>query len=84
VRSQKIAKYVLVLLACVYLSGYSYLFCPGESVISSIGVDGTGYKQYKTGPGLTTFTRVEHILLWVTVDKGKAGRIGPNTALNHT
>ncbi|XP_056289033.1 low-density lipoprotein receptor-related protein 1B-like [Pseudoliparis swirei] len=41
----------------------------GESVISSIGVDGTGYKQYKTGPGLTTFTRVEHILLWVTVDK---------------
>ncbi|TNN86282.1 Low-density lipoprotein receptor-related protein 2 [Liparis tanakae] len=41
----------------------------GESVISSIGVDGTGYKQYQTGPGLTTFTRVEDLLLWVTMDK---------------
>ncbi|XP_068430286.1 low-density lipoprotein receptor-like [Clinocottus analis] len=42
----------------------------GERLISSIGVDGTGYKQYKTGPGLlTTFTRIEEILLWVTVDK---------------
>uniref|UniRef100_A0A8C3AUL6 Si:dkey-88l16.3 n=1 Tax=Cyclopterus lumpus TaxID=8103 RepID=A0A8C3AUL6_CYCLU len=41
----------------------------GEGVIGSIGVDGTGYKQYKTGPGLTTFTRVEGLLLWVTVVK---------------
>ncbi|XP_054468644.1 low-density lipoprotein receptor-related protein 2-like [Anoplopoma fimbria] len=42
----------------------------GEGVISSIGVDGTGYKQYKTGPGLlTAFTHVEDIHLWVTMDK---------------
>ncbi|XP_075936104.1 low-density lipoprotein receptor-related protein 1B-like [Anarhichas minor] len=42
----------------------------GEDVISSIGVDGTGYKQYKTGSGLlATFTHIEGILLWVTVDK---------------
>uniref|UniRef100_G3Q0M2 Uncharacterized protein n=2 Tax=Gasterosteus aculeatus TaxID=69293 RepID=G3Q0M2_GASAC len=36
----------------------------GEGVICSIGIDGTGYKQYKTGPGLlTAFTRTEDILL---------------------
>ncbi|TMS08113.1 Low-density lipoprotein receptor-related protein 1B [Larimichthys crocea] len=41
-----------------------------EGVISSIGVDGTGYKQYKTGPGLLiSFTYTENILLWVTLDK---------------
>nr|XP_040052932.1 low-density lipoprotein receptor-related protein 2-like isoform X5 [Gasterosteus aculeatus aculeatus] len=44
----------------------------GEGVICSIGIDGTGYKQYKTGPGLlTAFTRTEDILLWTTVDKGE-------------
>ncbi|XP_059214408.1 low-density lipoprotein receptor-related protein 2 isoform X2 [Centropristis striata] len=42
----------------------------GEGLIGSIGVDGTGYKQYKTGPGvLMSFTYVEHILLWVNLDK---------------
>ncbi|KAK5851838.1 hypothetical protein PBY51_023361 [Eleginops maclovinus] len=42
----------------------------GEGVISSIGVDGTGYKQYKTGPGLLiSFTYAENILLWVSLDK---------------
>nr|XP_046231538.1 low-density lipoprotein receptor-related protein 2-like isoform X2 [Scatophagus argus] len=42
----------------------------GEGVISSIGVDGSGYKQYKTGPGLLiSFTRTNNILLWVTLDK---------------
>ncbi|XP_062414865.1 low-density lipoprotein receptor-related protein 2-like isoform X2 [Pungitius pungitius] len=42
----------------------------GEGVIGSIGVDGTGYKQYKTGPGLlTTFSHTEDLLLWATVDK---------------
>uniref|UniRef100_A0A4W6BST5 Si:dkey-88l16.3 n=1 Tax=Lates calcarifer TaxID=8187 RepID=A0A4W6BST5_LATCA len=42
----------------------------GEGVISSIGVDGSGYKQYKTGPGLLiSCTRTENILLWVTMDK---------------
>ena len=50
-------------------------FSPAEGVISSIGVDGTGYKQYKTGPGvLLSFTHTENILLWVTLDKGKDGR----------
>ncbi|KAI3362051.1 hypothetical protein L3Q82_012395, partial [Scortum barcoo] len=43
----------------------------GEGVISSIGVDGTGYKQYKTGPGLLiSFTHTENILLWINLDKG--------------
>ncbi|KAM7369179.1 hypothetical protein PAMP_013472 [Pampus punctatissimus] len=42
----------------------------GESIISSIGVDGSGYRQYKTGPGLLiSFTHTENILLWVTLDK---------------
>ncbi|XP_038589287.1 low-density lipoprotein receptor-related protein 2 isoform X3 [Micropterus salmoides] len=42
----------------------------GEGVISSIGTDGTGYKRYKTGPGLLiSFTYTENILLWVTLDK---------------
>uniref|UniRef100_A0A3Q3F4Z8 Low-density lipoprotein receptor-related protein 1-like n=1 Tax=Labrus bergylta TaxID=56723 RepID=A0A3Q3F4Z8_9LABR len=42
----------------------------GESVISSIGVDGSGYKQHKTGPGLImSFTYIENILLWVSLDK---------------
>ena len=45
----------------------------GEGVISSIRVDGTGYKQYNTGPGLLiSFTYTENILLWVSQDKGKS------------
>ncbi|AWP15061.1 putative low-density lipoprotein receptor-related protein 2-like [Scophthalmus maximus] len=45
----------------------------GEGVISSIGVDGSGYKQYKTGPGfLISFTHTENFLLWVTLDKDVA------------
>lgn len=44
---------------------------PGEGVISSIGVDGLGYKEFKTGPGLLgSFTRTENMLFWVTLDKG--------------
>uniref|UniRef100_A0A8P4G0N3 EGF-like domain-containing protein n=1 Tax=Dicentrarchus labrax TaxID=13489 RepID=A0A8P4G0N3_DICLA len=42
----------------------------GEGIISSIGVNGTGYKQYKAGPGLLiSFTHTENILLWVTLNK---------------
>ncbi|XP_074547091.1 uncharacterized protein LOC141805798 [Halichoeres trimaculatus] len=42
----------------------------GEGVIGSIGVDGSGYKQYKTGPGLlTSLAYVENVLLWITLDK---------------
>lgn len=41
-------------------------------MINSIGVDGSGYKQYKSGPGLlVSFTHTENILLWVTLDKGE-------------
>lgn len=44
-------------------------------MINSIRVDGSGYKQYKTGPGLlVSFTHTENILLWVTLDKGKDER----------
>lgn len=60
---------VMPLLAFVYPLD---CFPPGEGMISSIGVDGSGYKQYKTGPGLlTSLTYVENMLLWVTVDKGE-------------
>ncbi|XP_061782869.1 uncharacterized protein [Nerophis lumbriciformis] len=42
----------------------------GEGLICSIGLDGSGYKQYKTGPGLlTSFTYTENILLWITLEK---------------
>ncbi|XP_076020346.1 uncharacterized protein LOC143011376 [Genypterus blacodes] len=42
----------------------------GEGVISSIGVDGSRYKQYKVGPGLlVSFTHTENLLLWATLDK---------------
>ncbi|XP_058473588.1 low-density lipoprotein receptor-related protein 2-like isoform X1 [Solea solea] len=42
----------------------------GEGVINSISVDGSGYKQFKTGPGmLISFTHAENYLLWVTLDK---------------
>uniref|UniRef100_A0A8C6LCL6 Si:dkey-88l16.3 n=1 Tax=Nothobranchius furzeri TaxID=105023 RepID=A0A8C6LCL6_NOTFU len=42
----------------------------GEGVISSIGVDGSGYREYKTGPNLlVSFTRIENLFLWVTRDK---------------
>ncbi|KAM9734824.1 uncharacterized protein ACNS7B_014278 [Menidia menidia] len=42
----------------------------GEGVIGSIGVDGSGYREYKTGPTLLiSFTRVENILIWVTREK---------------
>lgn len=46
----------------------------GEGVINSIGIDGTGFKQYKAGPGLLlSFTQTENIMLWVTLDKGENG-----------
>ncbi|XP_008323120.1 low-density lipoprotein receptor-related protein 2-like isoform X2 [Cynoglossus semilaevis] len=43
----------------------------GEGVINSIGVDGSGYNQYRTGPGLIiSFTHTENFLLWVTLENG--------------
>lgn len=43
-----------------------------EGVISSIGLDGTGYKQYKSGPGLlVSFTHTENVLIWATRQKGQ-------------
>ncbi|RVE65639.1 hypothetical protein OJAV_G00118390 [Oryzias javanicus] len=42
----------------------------GEGVISSIGVDGLGYQEYKTGSSLlVSFTRIENILIWAARDK---------------
>ncbi|XP_069563183.1 low-density lipoprotein receptor-like [Brachyistius frenatus] len=42
----------------------------GEGVIGSIGVDGLGYKQYKTGPGLLiSFSHTANIFFWVTLGK---------------
>ncbi|XP_078812346.1 uncharacterized protein lrp13b isoform X3 [Oryzias latipes] len=42
----------------------------GEGVISSIGVDGSGYQEYKTGSNLlVSFTRIENVLIWATRDK---------------
>uniref|UniRef100_A0A3Q3B493 Si:dkey-88l16.3 n=1 Tax=Kryptolebias marmoratus TaxID=37003 RepID=A0A3Q3B493_KRYMA len=44
----------------------------GEGVISSIGVDGSGYKEYKTGPNLlVSFTFIENVFFWVTLEKGE-------------
>ncbi|XP_015240098.1 PREDICTED: low-density lipoprotein receptor-related protein 1B-like [Cyprinodon variegatus] len=42
----------------------------GEGVIGSIGVDGSNYKEYKTGPQLlVSFTRIETLFVWVTQNK---------------
>ncbi|XP_019713476.1 low-density lipoprotein receptor-related protein 2 isoform X2 [Hippocampus comes] len=41
-----------------------------EGLICSIGLDGSGYKQYKMGPGLiTSVTYTENMLLWITLEK---------------
>ncbi|XP_077399138.1 uncharacterized protein LOC144034293 [Vanacampus margaritifer] len=41
-----------------------------EGLICSIGVGGSGYKQYETGPGvITSFTYTENMLLWLTLEK---------------
>lgn len=42
----------------------------GAGVIGSILLDGSGYKQFKADPGLMSFTLVENILLWSSLDKG--------------
>ncbi|XP_061555252.1 pro-epidermal growth factor-like [Phycodurus eques] len=37
-------------------------------------MDGSGYKQYKTGPGLlASFTYTENMLLWITLEKAPTG-----------
>ncbi|XP_031414479.1 low-density lipoprotein receptor-related protein 2 isoform X2 [Clupea harengus] len=42
----------------------------GTGVIGSIGIDGSNYREYKTGPDLiVSFTQTDNILLWVTLDK---------------
>ncbi|XP_016532550.1 low-density lipoprotein receptor-related protein 2 isoform X4 [Poecilia formosa] len=42
----------------------------GEGLIESIGVDGSAYKEYKTGPNLlVSFTFIENFFFWVTQDK---------------
>ncbi|XP_072311347.1 uncharacterized protein [Eucyclogobius newberryi] len=42
----------------------------GEGIIYNIGVDGSRFKQYKTGPGfIISFTFIENFMLWMTFDK---------------
>lgn len=53
--------------------GLLTVFFPSvEGVISSVGLDGSGYKQYKSGPGLlVSFTHTENVLVWATQQKGQ-------------
>lgn len=54
------------------MSAMNQFHVPGEAVISSIGVDGLGYQEYKTGSNLlVSFTRIENIFIWAARDKGK-------------
>ncbi|KAI4882735.1 hypothetical protein NFI96_028538 [Prochilodus magdalenae] len=40
-------------------------------VIASVDIDGSNYKEYKTGPPLiVSFTRSENIFFWATLDNG--------------
>lgn len=58
--------------SCFRVSVKYSFHVPGEGVISSIGVDGSGYQEYKTGSNLlVSFTRIENVLIWATRDKGK-------------
>lgn len=42
-------------------------------MISSVGLDGSGYRQYKSGPGeLVSFAHTENLLVWATRLKGEA------------
>ena len=53
----------------------------GAGVIGSVAVDGSDYRQYKTGPGiLMSFTRTENMLLWLTMDGGTH----THTPISHT
>ncbi|XP_063068310.1 low-density lipoprotein receptor-related protein 2 [Engraulis encrasicolus] len=43
----------------------------GNGVIGSIGLDGSNYREFKTGPEpIISFTQSNNVLLWVTLDKG--------------
>lgn len=42
----------------------------GEGAINSIAVDGSGFKQYKTGTdSLISFTYIENFMLWLTLNQ---------------
>lgn len=50
----------------------TFSFPSVEGVISSVRLDGSGYKQYKSGPGLlVSFTHTENVLVWATQQKGQ-------------
>ncbi|XP_042365557.1 low-density lipoprotein receptor-related protein 2-like [Plectropomus leopardus] len=54
----------------VFSSQGTVIYWADTGIINSIGLDGSKYKQYKTGPGLLiSFTHTENVLLWATVDK---------------
>lgn len=51
---------------------FCFVVFSGEGIIGSIGVDGSAYREYKTGPNLlVSFTLIENFFFWVTQDKGK-------------
>uniref|UniRef100_A0A3Q4GYS7 Low-density lipoprotein receptor-related protein 2-like n=1 Tax=Neolamprologus brichardi TaxID=32507 RepID=A0A3Q4GYS7_NEOBR len=56
----------------VFVNNGTRIYWADTGVISSIGVDGLGYKQFKAGPDLImSLTYTENILFWVTQGKGK-------------
>lgn len=43
-------------------------------MISCVGVNGLGYQEIRTGPGLlASFTHTDNMLLWVTLHNGEQG-----------
>lgn len=51
------------------------MFSPGSELISSINIDGSGYKEYSTGPAfMISFARIENINFWITLDNGNDSR----------
>uniref|UniRef100_A0A3Q4GYW6 Low-density lipoprotein receptor-related protein 2-like n=1 Tax=Neolamprologus brichardi TaxID=32507 RepID=A0A3Q4GYW6_NEOBR len=54
----------------VFVNNGTRIYWADTGVISSIGVDGLGYKQFKAGPDLImSLTYTENILFWVTQGK---------------
>lgn len=44
-------------------------------MIISVGVDGSGYQEIHTGPGLlVSFTHTDNMLLWITQNNGEQGK----------
>lgn len=53
-----------------------FLLVPATEVICSVNIDGSNYREYKTGTGsplIVSLTRSENILFWITLYNGKNG-----------